>query len=69
MILFALTQVLYVWTTGWSSATCADSINQEIKKLDESIDHERQVLEIKDIKFLSDYKAFIIYDISEKSTE
>ncbi len=68
MILFALTQVLYVWASGWS-APCADLINQEIKKLNESIDHEKQVLVIKDIKFLSDHKAFIIYDVCEKNAD
>lgn len=61
---FAMTQVVSVNVSAWTNLD--EAINHKIEILDRSIDHTSQSLQIKDVKFISNYQAYIIYEIVDQ---
>lgn len=63
-MLLALIQILYVDARGWdtSAQSLAETMNQQLIKLEEAINEKNQTLEVIDIHYKS-AEAFIAYQI------
>lgn len=65
---FAIIQTLFVSVSGWNKPSGLDNeINKQIEVLENSLDLQKQDLNIKDIKFISEHKAFILFEIVDKT--
>ncbi len=65
LTLLATVQLLSTWASSLSSLD--HTVNQEIAKLEASVDQQTQQLEVKDIKIemARNYYAFIVYEIKD----
>jgi hypothetical protein len=68
--ILAMTRVLFVGVSGWSSPTGIDEeINSKLEILENSIDRDKQSFRVKNIKILSDTKAFVVYEILDRDVD